>query len=40
MNRERRIDYVEFASNDPAASRAFFNRLYDTGKGGFDRRAN
>ncbi|MCW4453234.1 VOC family protein [Flavobacterium sp. MXW15] len=28
MNRERRIDYVEFASRDPAASRAFFEQVF------------
>ena len=26
--RERRIDYVEFASRDPAASRAFFEQVF------------
>lgn len=29
MSRERRIDYVEFASSDPAASRAFFEKVFD-----------
>jgi len=28
MSRERRIDYVEFASADPAASRAFFEKVF------------
>jgi predicted enzyme related to lactoylglutathione lyase len=28
MSRERRIDYVEFASSDPAASRAFFEKVF------------
>lgn len=28
MHRERRIDYVEFASRDPAASRAFFETVF------------
>ena len=28
MTRERRIDYVEFASSDPAASRAFFEAVF------------
>ena len=28
MSRERRIDYVEFASTDPAASRAFFEKAF------------
>lgn len=28
MHRENRIDYVEFASLDPAASRAFFERVF------------
>lgn len=28
MTRERRIDYVEFASRDPAASRAFFEKVF------------
>lgn len=26
--RERRLDYVEFASTDPAASRAFFSQVF------------
>ena len=26
--RERRLDYVEFASTDPAASRAFFGQVF------------
>lgn len=26
--RERRVDYVEFASTDPAASRAFFEQVF------------
>ncbi|MCD9086577.1 VOC family protein [Stenotrophomonas sp. SY1] len=28
MKRERRIDYVEFASRDPAASRRFFEQVF------------
>ncbi|MEG0185521.1 MAG: VOC family protein [Stenotrophomonas sp.] len=28
MTRERRLDYVEFASRDPAASRAFFEAVF------------
>ena len=28
MKREHRIDYVEFASRDPAASRRFFERVF------------
>ncbi|CAM4398658.1 VOC family protein [Stenotrophomonas indicatrix] len=28
MTRERRLDYVEFASSDPAASRAFFEVVF------------
>jgi len=28
MTRDHRIDYVEFASTDPAASRAFFERVF------------
>lgn len=28
MSREHRIDYVEFASSDPAASRAFFETVF------------
>ncbi len=28
MSRENRIDYVEFASADPAASRAFFETVF------------
>ncbi|MDW7603450.1 VOC family protein, partial [Stenotrophomonas maltophilia] len=28
MSRERRIYYVEFASTDPAASRAFFEKAF------------
>lgn len=28
MSRERRIDYVEFASRDPAASHAFFEKVF------------
>lgn len=28
MKRERRIDYVEFASRDPAASRRFFELVF------------
>ena len=28
MKRERRIDYVEFASRDPAASRRFFEQAF------------
>ena len=28
MKRERRIDYVEFASRDPAASRVFFEQVF------------
>ena len=28
MKRERRIDYVEFASRDPGASRVFFEQVF------------
>lgn len=28
MKRERRIDYIEFASRDPAASRTFFEQVF------------
>jgi len=28
MNRDNRIDYVEFASTDPAASRVFFETVF------------
>lgn len=28
ISRERRLDYVEFASRDPAASRAFFEQVF------------